>query len=283
MAYVGVANRTSGAPRNTTGRSERRKTAPGCAVLADERIRRIRRRLLSWGRANYISYAWRTEADPWLSLVAEFLLQRTRSTQVEPVYRELGQNYPTAASLVLGGTRAVRALTDRLGLHWRGPLLIEVAKQVARRGGQPPETLEELRKLPGVGVYTAAAWLSLHRGRRASIVDSNVSRLLSRVTGLPYHTDPRNVRWVNELAERLTARYCFRDYNYAILDFTMTICGVKNPECTMCPLRQDCVWGRHAMRRQNNQARAIHVDQGHHDQFVGCRRGFDRVARARVL
>src|SRR5438309_1736871 len=72
------------------------------AVVAEERILRIRRRLLRWGRANYISYAWRTEIDPWLSLVAELLLQRTRAAQVEPVCRELARNYPTAASLAAG-------------------------------------------------------------------------------------------------------------------------------------------------------------------------------------
>lgn len=248
MASVVVGAGTGAGPPKTVPRSERVAIAPRSAIVTEEWILRIRRRLLRWGRANYVPYAWRTEADPWLSLVAEFLLQRTRAAQVEPVFRGLRQHYPTAASLAAGGTRAVGALTDRLGLHWRGPLLIVVAKQVAQSGGQPPETLEGLRRLPGVGAYTAAAWLSLHRGRRMSIVDSNVSRLLSRVTGLPYNRDPRNVRWVNELAERLTPERCFRDYNYAVLDFTMTTCVMRKPKCAVCPLRQDCVWGRHSPR-----------------------------------
>lgn len=105
--------------------------------------------------------------------------------------------------------------------------------------------MEELTKLTGVGAYTAAAWLSLHRGKRAVIIDANVCRWLSRMTGLPYNRDPRGLRWVQDLAERLTPRRAFRDFNYAVLDFTMTVCTPRNPACATCPLVSDC---RHGLR-----------------------------------
>jgi A/G-specific adenine glycosylase len=215
----------------------------GSADLAGAE-RRIARRLLRWGAANYRPFPWRAETDPWLTLLVELLLQRTRASQVAPVFEEARRRYPTAASLAAAGEAAATALMDRLGLRWRGRLLHATAVAVAARGGTPPRDPAALRALPGVGPYTAAAWLSLHAGRRAAIVDANVARWLARMTGRPYPRDPRPVRWVNALADRLTPRRAFRAYNYAVLDFTMTVCTPRAPACPTCPLRADCAYGR---------------------------------------
>lgn len=209
---------------------------------------RVRRRLLRWGRANEHSFPWREESDPWLTLLAEMLLQRTRAAQVAPVFAEARRRYPTAAALADAGEPAATALMARLGLRWRGRLLHATAVAVAARGGTPPRDLAALRALPGVGPYTAAAWLSLDAGRRAAIVDSNVARWLARMTGRPYPRDPRHVRWVNELADDLTPRRAFRAYNLAVLDFTMTVCTARAPACPTCPLRVDCAHGRGVTR-----------------------------------
>lgn len=214
------------------------------ALLDRDSVARIRHRLLRWNKTNAASFPWREEKDPWLSLAAEILLQRTRAAQVRPVYLEFRDTYPTAASLVSAGPAGVREITDRLGLHWRGDLLYRAAQLVSESGGIPPDSIDALRRIPGVGPYTAAAWLSLHRQKRAVIVDANVSRWLSRMTGLPHERDPRHVRWVNELADELTPRRVFRDYNYAVLDFTMAICTPRVPRCDVCPIRQDCWYGR---------------------------------------
>lgn len=232
-----------------SGQGSRRASTPAkeeweAGAEGERRIGRVRRRLLQWGRENYQSYVWRDEPDLWLALVAEFLLQRTRARQVERVFAEVRESYRTAASLAEAGPEAATAILAGLGLHWRGPLLHGVARAVADAGGNPPENLEELRQLAGVGPYTSAAWLSLHRGKRAVLVDANVARLLARLTGREYPRDPRHVRWVNELADRLTPRRSFRDYNYAILDFTMMICTPRAPRCRECPIRGDCRFGQ---------------------------------------
>lgn len=224
-------------------RQRRRRRVTNENLVTDIQIQTVRRRLLRWGRANFRSYAWRSEDDPWLSFVAEFLLQRTRASQVEPVFETIRERFPTASSLATAGAPATRELTKSLGLHWRAPLLLRIAEAVAQRGGMPPETSDELRAFTGVGMYTTAAWLSLHRSKRAVIVDANVARWLSRMTGLPYNRDPRHVRWVHDLAERLTPRRVFRDYNYAVLDFTMSVCAPKNPSCVSCTLRSSCRYG----------------------------------------
>ncbi|MGH2669529.1 MAG: A/G-specific adenine glycosylase, partial [bacterium] len=207
-------------------------------------IRRVRRHLLAWGRANFQHFPWRSETDPWRSLVAELLLQRTRAAQVEPVFRQFCRDYPTAEDLARAGEAAATRIMLHLGLRWRGRLLHVTARAVYERGGTPPESLEDLRSLPGVGPYTAAAWLSLHRGQRSVMIDSNVGRWLSRVTGKPYARDPRHVHWVKDLADRLTPRRGFRDYNYAVLDFTMHVCTPRAPRCPKCPLRRSCFYGR---------------------------------------
>lgn len=208
----------------------------------------IQRRLLSWSKSRPVSFPWREENDPWLSLAAEIMLQRTRASQVEPVFLDFRQRFPTTAQLVLAGPSVAREVTDRLGLHWRGDLLFRAAKAVDEAGGAPPEDPSELREIPGVGPYTAAAWLSLHRGKRAVIVDANVSRWLSRMTGCRFEPDPRHVRWVNDLADHLTPSRAFRRYNYALIDFTMAVCTPRNPKCSECPLCRYCEYGQRSER-----------------------------------
>ena len=203
-------------------------------------LTRTRRRVREWGSRNFKNYPWRFEKDPWLSFVAEFLLQRTRASQVEPVYRALKARCPTAHSLATLPAEGIRDLTRPLGLHRRGPLLSTIARELAGRGGAPPDSMDGLCQLSGVGIYTAAAWLSLHRGKRAVILDANVCRWLSRMTRRPYNRDPRHVRWIQELADDLTPLRVFRDYNYAVLDFTMNVCTPRKPKCMQCPLFRDC-------------------------------------------
>lgn len=212
--------------------------------LTTGQVTRIRRKLLHWGRANYRDFPWRPEPDPWLALVAEFFLQRTRAAQVARFYQTFCARYPTTRALLEDRENAVAWVTERLGLHWRGPLLLELAEAVEANGGTPPESESALRAIRGVGPYTAAAWLSIHRNVRALIIDSNIARLYARLTGMPYRKDPRGVRWLQRLADDLTPRRAFRDFNLALLDFTMTRCIARAPYCGDCPLRRDCAHGR---------------------------------------
>ena len=215
--------------------------------LLDSRVaRRTTRRILRWGRRNFRVYPWRTETNPWLTFVAEFLLQRTRASQVEPVFGKLRSRFPTPALFATAAPTTLKRLLRSLGLHGRAQALSQIATQLAYRDESLPESMEGLCKLKGVGMYTAAAWLSLHRGRRAVILDANVCRWLSRMTGLPYSRDPRHVRWIQYLADDLTPGRVFRDYNYAVLDFTMNVCTPRSPTCSACPLTQDCAFPRHS-------------------------------------
>ena len=216
------------------------RTTQNLHPVPDHVIQRTRRRILRWGRRNFLSYPWRSEEDPWLSFIAEFLLQRTRASQVVPVFSEIRRRFPTVAAFASSDVTTLESITASLGLHARARLLLEIAKKIASNNGILPTNIRDLCQLKGVGLYTATAWLSLHCDMRAPILDSNICRWLSRMTGLPYNRDPRHIHWVQTLADDLTPARVFRDYNYAILDFTMTICKQRHPLCQQCPMQDDC-------------------------------------------
>ena len=212
---------------------------------SDEWVEKVRDALLRWGTSHSQSYPWRDVGLPlWQALVAEFLLLRTRADQVGPVFEALRRCYPTARSFGDAPEERLCEMIASLGLRWRRPLFIRLARAIKDCDGDVPAKVDELMELPGVGTYVAAATAALHGGNRASIVDSNIVRLLCRLTGRECDGETRRKRWLLELAERLTPEIEFRAYGYAALDLSMTICRPRQPLCADCPLAEVCVTGR---------------------------------------
>lgn len=167
--------------------------------------------------------------------MTELLLQRTKAASVVNVYNRLVNNYPDPAALGAASVEELTQLIYPLGLRWRAPLLKQLGLALDARGGTPPDTLPELEGLPGVGLYAAAAYLSLHRNKRAVLIDANVVRWLCRMVAHPMDGETRRKAWLRNLADRFTPTRNVRDYNYAILDFSMQICATK-PLCSQCPV-----------------------------------------------
>ena len=238
----------------TSGRSTKESRQNPMPGLTDQQIQRVQHSLRKWGRENYQSYPWRSDTDGWLTFVAEVFLQRTQARQVEKVYREFRRRYPSPRDFLEADTLVLSDLVGALGLAFRIQFLQEIARVAVKRNGALPETIEELKGFKGVGMYTAAAWLSLHRSKRAVLIDSNVARWLSRMTGNPYNRDPRHISWIKELAEKLTPPRAFRDYNYAVLDFTMQVCTPRKPSCEQCPFPAECLYGSSALTRTSGSA-----------------------------
>ena len=94
-----------------------------------------------------------------------------------------------------------------------------------------------------MGDYAAAATAAFHGGTRAAIVDANIVRLLCRLRGHEYDGETRRKRWLLELADRLTPSVEFRDYGFAVLDLSMTVCRPRRPLCAECPLITWCATG----------------------------------------
>ena len=214
----------------------------------DEWIEEVRDAVLNWGATHSQSYPWRAPGLPvWQGLIAEFLLLRTRADQAASVFESIQRHYPDARSLGDAPEDHLSELIASLGLRWRRPLFIQLARAIADCDGNIPTTVNELRELPGVGPYVAAATAALHAGSRAAIVDANIVRLLCRLTGQEYDGETRRKRWLLDLADRLTPEVEFRAYGYAALDLSMTVCRPRQPSCAKCPLVDLCTTGQDRM------------------------------------
>ena len=211
--------------------------------MTPEQIGRVRDVLLGWGKLNYQSYSWRTAETPWEAMIAEVLLQRTNAKHVETYLKEVLDLLPTPDAMNSATAEQLASIERRFGFSRRSATLRAIADYFMTH---TVPRYEELIELYGVGHYTAAAFLSLHMGQRAVVVDSNISRWLARLANQEVPEDPRRAEWLFELAAKVTPEAGFKAYNYAALDFTMQLCVRRRPRCEECPLSADCGW-HHAM------------------------------------
>jgi len=206
------------------------------STIGAGRRRSFQRRVLAW----YASYGrdlpWRKTRDPYAILVSEVLSHQTHITRVLPVYARLLGRYPSVQALAQAPLADVKAITDPLGYKIRGEWLHTAALRVADRGGVFPRTIEELRRLPGVGRYTAGAVMSF----AAPVLDTNVARLLRRHFGVAVSARART-RQLWDLAATVIPRGQGYRINQALMDLGALICRSRAPRCNECPLRRSCV------------------------------------------
>jgi A/G-specific adenine glycosylase len=209
----------------------------------------FRKRLERWWRSNGRSFPWRETRDAYRILISEVLLHRTRAEQVRPIFEQFVQEYPTPSAIVQGGHR-VRALMDKLGLHWRTERLLEMAGEIDRRfGGTVPSDQESLRSLPGVSDYISAAVCCFAFDLPAVLLDTNITRIVSRIEGLPLSdSSRRSVGYRNELS-RLLPSGGSRIYYYALIDLGAAVCRSRSPRCSECPFSDVC---HYALSHQNH-------------------------------
>jgi A/G-specific adenine glycosylase len=204
------------------------------------RLRVFQRRVLTWYAAHGRDLPWRRTRDPYAILISEVLSHQTQISRVVPVYDDLLARYPTVAAMARAPLAEVKAITDPLGYKIRGRWLHAAALQVADRpGGTFPETLEELRQLPGIGRYTAGAVMSFAHHRDAPVLDTNVARLLRRYFGLDVAPRART-RALWSLAAAVIPKGKGYLINQALMDLGAMICRARTPRCEICPLRRSC-------------------------------------------
>jgi A/G-specific adenine glycosylase len=217
------------------------------AKLADDAARTaaLRIRLLEWYRNNRRELPWRGSTDPYAIWVSEIMLQQTRVAVVVERYQAFLARFPTLVSLALAPEQEVLALWSGLGYYRRARMLHKAAQFVAEHlAGNFPARAVELRRLPGIGTYTAAAMASISHGEAVAVVDGNVERVLCRFAG--WETGSRKGggaelrRKVEDLAQRLLDRAHPGDFNQAMMDLGAMVCAPRNPQCLTCPLMADC-------------------------------------------
>ena len=205
----------------------------------------LRVRLLEWYGLYQRNLPWRQSSNPYAIWVSEIMLQQTRVAVVADRYQQFMERFPTLIALALAPEQDVLALWSGLGYYRRARMLHKAAQFVAAHlGGNLPARAEELRALPGIGAYTAAAVASIAHGEPVAVVDGNVERVLCRLAG--WEAGSRKGggaalrHKIEDLAGRLLDRTRAGDFNQAIMELGATVCTPRNPQCLVCPLAVDC-------------------------------------------
>ncbi len=202
----------------------------------------LRRALLAFYRRRGRDLPWRKTRDPYAIWISEIMLQQTQVQTVVPRFAELMRRFPTLAALAGADETTVCEAWAGLGYYRRARNLHRAARQItAERAGQMPSSVTELRKLPGIGAYTAAAIASIAFGEPVAAVDGNLVRVLSRVFALPGRaSDAGLVARVREQAQQMVEGSNPGEVNQALMDIGATVCRPVEPACGDCPLRPAC-------------------------------------------
>lgn len=202
--------------------------------------------ITAWYDVHARDLPWRRPGtSPWSVMVSEFMLQQTPVSRVLAVHDAWLTTWPTPAALAaVPSGDAVRAW-GRLGYPRRALRLHASAVAITERhGGEVPDTYDELRALPGVGDYTAAAIASFAFGRSHAVLDTNVRRVLSRaVTGAEF--PPATVtRAERDLATTLVPERDPEVWAVAVMELGALVCTANRPACETCPVLDRCAWQR---------------------------------------
>ena len=186
---------------------------------------------------------WRTlpgegPPDPYRVWLSEIMLQQTTVAAVAPRFERFLARWPTVEMLAAAPDADVLGEWAGLGYYARASNLIACARKVAAMGGFPTNEAE-LRALPGIGAYTAAAIAAIAFGRRAIVIDTNVERIIARLHAIDVPIAGARPR-IRELAEAMTPQGGAGDFAQAMMDLGATICRPRAPNCPACPLSNDC-------------------------------------------
>ena len=196
--------------------------------------------LLDWFRENGRDLPWRQTRDPYAIWLSEIILQQTQVKQGWEYWERFMHRWPKVEDLAAASEDDVLREWQGLGYYSRARNLHFAARQILSLG-HFPDTLEEIKKLKGVGDYTAAAIASIAFGLPAAVVDGNVYRVLARHYGIdtPINTT-EGKKVFAALAQELLPSTEASAYNQAIMDFGAIQCTPQSPHCERCPLIESC-------------------------------------------
>jgi A/G-specific adenine glycosylase len=205
-----------------------------------EALTKQRPRLLDWYKRNRRDLPWRRTKDPYRIWISEVMLQQTTVKTVLPYYERFVARFPTLERLATASEEDVLAVWSGLGYYHRARNLRRAAEHLqARQAGRFPKTLEAALAIPGVGLYTASAILSIAYGVPLPVVDGNVRRVLARLLVLHGPEWKADAPYYNR-AEELLDRDHPGDWNQALMELGATLCTPREPACPACPLKAAC-------------------------------------------
>ena len=208
--------------------------------------------LLTWYAQHARQLPWRGRRDPYAIWVSEIMLQQTRVETVIPYYLRWMARFPTVEALAAASQGEVLAAWEGLGYYSRARNLHLAARIVfEEHGGQLPRDPGALRRLPGVGRYTAAALASIAFGQDEPTLDGNIRRVLARlfdVTEPHRSSQSENRLW--ELAAGQLPPGKAGEYNQALMDLGASVCTPRDPDCPRCPLAEICLAYRRGVQAE---------------------------------
>jgi A/G-specific adenine glycosylase len=224
--------------------------------------------LLAWYDRHRRKLPWRAgpgeTADPYRVWLSEIMLQQTTVKAVAPYYERFLSRWPDIGALAAATLDDVLRAWAGLGYYARARNLHACARVVAaEHGGRFPDTESDLRQLPGVGAYTAAAIAAIAFGRKAAPVDGNIERVVARLFAVEEALPAAKPR-IRILAEDLAPDRRAGDFAQAMMDLGATICTPKRPACSLCPWNETCAakargdqetFPRKAAKRENERRR----------------------------
>lgn len=189
-------------------------------------------------------YPWRRTCEPYAILISEVMLQQTQIATVlgRGFYTRFLETFPEVEALAVAEDERLLKAWEGLGYYRRVRMLRETARAVlAEHGGEFPQELAALMKLPGIGRYTAGALRAFAYDLPAAVVDGNVARVLSRVMDFSEPVDgTAGQKQMWEWAEALADPERSRVYNSALMELGQTICRPGVPDCLSCPVARFC-------------------------------------------
>lgn len=199
--------------------------------------------LIEWYLQNKREMPWRKTTNPYKIWLSEIILQQTRVAQGLPYYLRFIEHFPTVQDLAAASQEEVLKLWQGLGYYSRGRNLHTSAQIiVSKYGGKFPTTYSEIKKLKGIGDYTASAIASISFNEPTAVVDGNVYRVLSRFFGIatPINST-EGIKEFKALAQKLIDPDQPATFNQAIMEFGAIQCKPQNPYCLHCVFQSDCV------------------------------------------
>lgn len=201
----------------------------------------IRVRLLAWFAENARDLPWRHTRDPYYILVSEIMLQQTQVDRVLPKYYAFLEQFPTLEALALAPTAEVIRAWAGLGYNRRAVNMQRTARAVLdEHGGQFPRDMAALRKLPGIGPYTAGALACFAFEQDVAFMDTNIRRVVQRLFVGPEEAGQAGEAQLLELAQAAIPEGQGWTWNQAVMELGALICTAAAPACWRCPLREQC-------------------------------------------
>lgn len=199
--------------------------------------------LLDWYDENKRSLPWRENQEPYRVWISEIMLQQTRVEAVIPYYNRFIERFPTIAALADSQEEELLKYWEGLGYYSRAKNLRKAAQLICKNyQGQFPETFEEIRKLPGIGVYTAGAISSIAFGKPYAAVDGNVLRVVTRLMEKDQDIMEASFRReVTKALEQIYPKEACAAFTQSLMELGAVVCVPNgNPKCVECPLAFLC-------------------------------------------